>query len=71
MTDNMKIMQPQEIVSTLIWNGWLVTRCGWDKDKFEWRSPRGISGSDWVSSDLYTIPAEVIVEAGVFGELKR
>lgn len=62
-------MDKYSVVAALIWHGWRVGRCGWDSTVFEWRSPRGLSGSEWVSIDLYEIPAAVLRDAKLHNEL--
>lgn len=57
-----------EIVEALIWNGWEVKRCKFEAG-FQWRSPRGISGSEWVSKFLYDIPKPVLEDAQYYSEL--
>jgi hypothetical protein len=56
-------------VEALIWNGWEVKRCKWNTSFFQWRSPRGISGSEWVSKFLYVIPKPVLEDAERYSEL--
>lgn len=45
---------------TLIQDGWKISACRFAPMYFQWRSPSGISGSDYVSKDIFAIPTAVV-----------
>lgn len=51
-----------DVVERLIRAGWEVSACRW-RDGFEWRSPGGLSGSEYVSDRLRCVPPTVMAHA--------
>lgn len=66
---NVSFIARARLVEDLIYNKWTVKPCGWLIGSFEWRSPRGISGSEWVSLGLYDVPDVVIMDAKTHGDI--